>query len=416
MKQKKISGNLRFQLAISITAFIVFIETVLLIFSVYGKRRELYSINTQISSNIEHDKIGLSEDEIDRRVNRFIYNIVFLVFIIILTVAGGVLYIFEKIAGGYIKYMATFNSRDILEENSTYYFTGYPNNEVGVLAQNFNTLLSEIRDYNQTLQNQVESKTLKLREALELARHEKENAEKLSRHKSEFLSNISHELRTPLNAILGYCQLISRQAAKKNDDSLKSDVDQIGLAGESLLALINDILHFSESIAGVEETEFEEFDVIDLVNEVSSSVRNVVVEKENSLSIHLPQRATLVNSDREKFRQIFFHLVENAVKFTTQGEIFIRLKVDDDNIFFEVEDTGLGISEDEMPHLFNAFTQKDASETKEAYGSGLGLAIVKKNCDILGGQITAQSSKNKGSIFSVRLPFQGPRKNAVSKK
>lgn len=233
-------------------------------------------------------------------------------------------------------------------------------------------------------------------------------AEQANRAKSLFLANMSHELRTPLNAIIGYSEMLLEDVARTGQSEEESDLERISTAGRHLLALINDILDLSKIEAGKIDLEIEEFEVSALVEEVIATVEPLARTKGNRLSARCGSPVGRIRSDPTKVRQILFNLLSNAVKFTRDGTIDLEVTRDDDDaaqwIRFQVADTGIGIRPEHLDHLFEAFTQADASTTRQYGGTGLGLAISRRYCELMGGDIAVESELGKGSTFSVRLP------------
>jgi signal transduction histidine kinase/ActR/RegA family two-component response regulator len=231
------------------------------------------------------------------------------------------------------------------------------------------------------------------------------SAEAASRAKSAFLANMSHELRTPLNAVLGYGEMLKEDLAPGEQSG---DVDKILTAGRHLLTLINDVLDLSKIEAGRMELDLSDFDVDELVRHVVTTVRPLAAERRNAIAVEPGAPAGLVRLDRTKVQQVLLNLLGNACKFTKQGEIRVRLAraagATGDEICIEVEDTGIGMTAEQVSRLFQEFTQADASTTRKYGGTGLGLAIGQRLCQLMDGAITAESREGSGSTFTVRLP------------
>ena len=232
----------------------------------------------------------------------------------------------------------------------------------------------------------------------------KDDAETASRTKSQFLANMSHELRTPMNAILGYSEILEEEMHSDGLVKFIPDLQKIHNAGEHLLSLINDILDLSKIEAGKMQLYLEEFDVATTVDDVADTVKTLVAKKNNHLIVHCPPEIGKMRADLTKVRQSLFNLISNAAKFAQNGEIRLDIRRDGDELYFTVSDEGIGMTEDQIAGLFEAFTQADLSTTRKYGGTGLGLAITRHFCRMMGGDVTVISKPGKGSVFTVRLP------------
>ncbi len=238
----------------------------------------------------------------------------------------------------------------------------------------------------------------------------KEAAESASRVKSSFLANMSHELRTPLNAIIGYSEILLEDATDRGDQASIGDLEKIQAAGKHLLGLINDILDLSKIEAGRMDVYLEQVFLSRLVDDVKTIVEPMMTKNGNTLVIACPPDIGSLRTDLTKLKQSLINLLSNAAKFTKQGTVTLRLtRHKDDNdgrewIKFEITDSGIGMSLEQMSRLFQAFTQADASTTRNFGGTGLGLTITKHFCVMLGGSIDVTSEPGKGSTFIIELP------------
>jgi signal transduction histidine kinase/DNA-binding response OmpR family regulator len=278
----------------------------------------------------------------------------------------------------------------------------------------------------------LEAKNKELAEA-------KEAADAASAAKSQFLANMSHELRTPLNAIIGYSEMLQEEVEDLDQKQLSPDLQKIHGAGKHLLGLINDILDLSKVEAGKMALYLEDFDIASMVAEVASTVRPLVAKNGNQLEVLCPTDTGMMRADTTKVRQTLFNLLSNASKFTERGVIKLEVaRVSDHQssviskqlsangcelpvmsrrndglttdhpslITFRVSDTGIGMTEEQMGRLFEAFSQADTSTTRKYGGTGLGLAISRKFCRMMGGDLRVNSEPGKGSTFTAILPAE----------
>jgi PAS domain S-box-containing protein len=225
----------------------------------------------------------------------------------------------------------------------------------------------------------------------------KELAEDANRAKSAFLANMSHELRTPLNAILGFSELMIRDTSLSAEH--RSKLETIGSSGEHLLSLINDVLELSKIEAGQVVLNPENFDLYRLLSVIEEMFSLRAEDKGLTLTVERsPDVPCFVRADQGKLRQCLINIMGNAVKFTTQGRIILRVKNKGDTLFFEVEDTGIGIAPEYLDKVFSTFVQSDNGR-RYKQGSGLGIPISQKFIQMMGGELTVESKVEKGSTF-----------------
>jgi signal transduction histidine kinase/CheY-like chemotaxis protein len=232
-------------------------------------------------------------------------------------------------------------------------------------------------------------------------------ANEANQTKSSFLANMSHELRTPLNAIIGYSEILQEDAADKEDKAAIEDLHKIESAGRHLLGLINNILDLSKIEAGKMDVFIEAIDIQALIKDVMSIVPPLVDKSGNVIEVICPAEIGSFRSDQTKVKQCLLNLLSNADKFTSKGTLTLAIAREDTSVVtFRVSDSGVGMTQEQLGRLFQAFSQADASTTKRFGGTGLGLAITKHFCTMLGGDVTVESTPGKGSTFTIRLPDQ----------
>jgi adenylate cyclase len=249
---------------------------------------------------------------------------------------------------------------------------------------------------------ELRQQNLELEEARQLS-------EVANRTKSQFLANMSHELRTPLNAIIGYSEILQEDATDNGQEQLIPDLKKIEGAGRHLLGLINDILDLSKVEAGKMDVFIEDVDISSLLDEVKSIITPLVAKNGNTLDLRLGENLGNMRTDRTKVKQCLLNVLSNASKFTKDGKLTVevlRLETDRTTIQMKISDTGIGMSEEQLGRLFQAFSQADASTTKKFGGTGLGLAITRHFCRLLGGDISVASRVGEGSTFTIILPDQ----------
>ena len=239
---------------------------------------------------------------------------------------------------------------------------------------------------------------------------QKKQLDEANRLKNSFLSSMSHELRTPLNSVIALSNVLTRRLAGKIPDDEYSYIGVIERNGKQLLELINDILDLSRIEAGREEIRVNTFSVNELIREVVEMIEAQANQKNITLHYVVEEHLPKIQSDYEKCRHILQNIVANAVKFTEEGKVEIHAKHKDDAIYIDIIDTGIGIKEEFINHIFEEFRQADGSNSRKYGGTGLGLAIAKKYADMLGGAISVISAEGKGSHFTLKLPLQATNK------
>ena len=237
---------------------------------------------------------------------------------------------------------------------------------------------------------------------LEIQKRELDEANRL---KTNFLSNMSHELRTPLNSVIALSGVLSRRLSEKIPEEECSYLEIIERNGKNLLTMINDILDISRIESGNEEIEISPFNPSAIIDELMAMVQ-LQAEQQHIELLHTSYDANIViHTDVSKFRHILQNLISNAVKFTENGTVEINTLQKGDWVEISVKDSGIGISKEHLPHIFDEFRQADGSTSRRFGGTGLGLTIAKKYATFLGGNITVKSTVNVGSEFTLLLPI-----------
>ncbi|MFN7917823.1 MAG: ATP-binding protein [Vicinamibacterales bacterium] len=290
--------------------------------------------------------------------------------------------------------------------------------EIGQLVDRFNQMLrtieqrdAELMQARDRLEERVADRTRSLE--LEIDQHRrteqqlllaKAAAEQASVAKSAFVANMSHELRTPLNAIIGYSELLKEDAEDQGNTTAADDLGKVLTAGRHLLSLINDVLDLSKIEAGRMDLEISRFEIDDVARSVVNTSGQLASARGNTIALDVPAPVGSVRLDRTKVQQVLLNLVSNAIKFTEHGHIVVRVTAEGGDVLLAIEDTGIGMTEEQQGRLFQEFSQADVSTTRKYGGTGLGLAISRRLCSLMSGTISVKSAAGQGTTFTVRLP------------
>ena len=264
----------------------------------------------------------------------------------------------------------------------------------------------------------LEQYTAALETANKALEESKHLAECANRAKSEFLANMSHELRTPLNAVIGFSEgLLERADRHPLNEHQKDRLGRIKASGEYLLQLINGVLDIAKAESGKIDLQITTFDVELVVREVGDMAEALAKDKPAvRFTLDLEEHLPPITSDRDKVRQILVNLLGNAVKFTEQGSVTLRVGRNNGSLVFSVEDTGAGISAEHLNRLFEKFYQVEQETHRPLKGTGLGLAISKAFATLLGGTLTVESVEGQGSTFTLAVPLMLDRRKSVDRR
>lgn len=266
----------------------------------------------------------------------------------------------------------------------------------------------ELYLYRVHLEQLVSNRTAQLEEAVKELQAEKQIAEAATRSKSLFLASMSHEIRTPLNGIIGMISLLKTTSLNTEQQDILSIINT---SGDFLLNIVNDILDFSKIESGEVILEARNLNLYKLLEDIIKLFSFKSSEKSISLVLKIdPKVPQFIIGDQIRIKQILTNLVGNAIKFTHQGMVTLKVDLLDNstdrvNLSFAISDTGIGMTQNEIKQIFTYFRQAEISTTRKYGGSGLGLAICKNLCALMGGSIRVESTPNVGSTFFVSLPF-----------
>jgi signal transduction histidine kinase len=270
--------------------------------------------------------------------------------------------------------------------------------EIEILADEFNEMSAHLREAYTGLEHKVAERT----QQLTIANEKLGEASKL---KSQFLANVNHELRTPVSAIIGYAHLVLRATEGQISRLQRENLEDLLRNAERLLSQIDSLLEFSKIEAGKMEVRSEPVNVNEVILGALSTIEPTLKGSNVRIIREIDSDIPVLNTDREKLRQITLNLLDNAVKFTERGEIKLSASKQNGSFKLAVSDTGLGIEKEDLNKIFEEFHRGGRLSNGKYRGTGLGLAIVKKFVDLLGGEVAVESEVGKGSVFTVSLPL-----------
>ncbi|MFN2564986.1 MAG: ATP-binding protein [Gemmatimonadaceae bacterium] len=232
-----------------------------------------------------------------------------------------------------------------------------------------------------------------------------EEARKANKTKSDFLAVVSHDLRTPLTAIIGYVDLMEMGIPDPLPDATRQRLQRIRTSARHLLYLLNELLAFARLDAGRAEVRLREVDIREIGREAAAVAEPLALERGLQFHLELPESPLILRTDPDKVRQVLLNLVGNAVKYTERGEIRVEFReAAEHRVMIRVRDTGVGIAQDYLQHIFEPFWQVDPTHRGDAGGTGLGLSVVRRLVQLLGGEVSVESVLGSGSTFTVTVP------------
>lgn len=278
--------------------------------------------------------------------------------------------------------------------------------ETGELSHAFNEMVEQLNQHREQLEGLVRERTSELEEKSREVEKVNIHLKELDQLKSMFIASMSHELRTPLNSIIGFTGIILQGLTGEINAEQKDQLQRVYGSAKHLLALINEVIDISKIEAGKVEVHTEKFDLDGVIKEAVSNLASEIDKKGLDIEINAPQDIRL-STDRKRVLQCLLNYVSNAVKFSERGKIGIVVRTGDKMVEIRVEDTGIGIREEDIPELFTSFVRLDSPLKSKAPGTGLGLYLTKKIAtELLEGTVSVESEYGKGSTFVLKIPRQ----------
>jgi signal transduction histidine kinase len=289
--------------------------------------------------------------------------------------------------------------------------------ELDNVVESYNQMVTQVEESQLQLEKKIEDATIQLIDAMDAL--EKRNSEletaialanQASNAKDAFLSKMSHELRTPLNSVIGYSDIILHDTTRPVDTQTLDEIKTINESGLHLLKIVDDVLHLTKMEAGKVQLELSDFDLNETVKSVIHKLQSAANKNQNTIDFTTTEIPALINSDEKRLQQILCNLLDNAIKYTQNGHIDVSVRLAHSGsicyYLIAIKDNGIGIKEDKIEQLFEAFQQADNSNTRAYDGTGLGLKLAREIIHSLNGRILIDTEYGKGSTFTLEMPIR----------
>ena len=279
--------------------------------------------------------------------------------------------------------------------------------EIRNMAHSYNSMMHVLEKHEESItrhRDQLEKEVEVRTKELVLAR---DTALTASRHKSEFMANMSHELRTPIQSIIGYSELITEELELEGNFTLIDDMDKVTSNAQRLLNMINSLLDLAKIEAGKLDLHPIDIKLSALEVTLNDVISPLALKNNNQFKIINKSQITQFTSDKEKLEQVLINLLGNACKFTQNGQVSLTIYQHNQELCFDIADTGIGLTQAQQQYIFEEFRQVDSGDARKFGGTGLGLAITKRFVELMHGRISVESEIDKGSVFTVAIALNG---------